>query len=102
MFHSFHRHLFFSFFLSFFFAEPSKSWGTGLLICIISGVFSSGLNIAISFGSKMEDLAKDYGTPAAFSDNAEWGLAVGGGFLVNAIYCMYRLTRVCEEMPIPC
>jgi hypothetical protein len=53
---------------------PTKSWRTGLVLCVLSGVFSAGLNIAISFGTKMGDLAQANGTDSAFADNAAWSL----------------------------
>jgi L-rhamnose-H+ transport protein len=68
-------------------------FGVGLVICILSGVFSSMLNFAFVFGEEMRQLSLQAGTSTAMSGNAIWALAVSTGFLANAGYCFYLLSK---------
>jgi L-rhamnose-H+ transport protein len=68
-------------------------FGVGLLICILSGVFSSMLNFAFVFGEEMRQISLDSGASTAMSGNAIWALAVSCGFLPNAAYCIYLLNK---------
>ena len=68
-------------------------FGVGLLICILSGVFSSMLNFAFVFGQQLQDLSQQAGASTAMSGNAIWALAVSCGFLPNAAYCVYLLNK---------
>jgi L-rhamnose-H+ transport protein len=68
-------------------------FGVGLVICILSGVFSSMLTFAFVFGDKMQDLSRQAGASAAMSGNAIWALAVSCGCLPNVAYCVYLLNK---------
>eukprot|EP00730_Choanoeca_flexa_P004189 TRINITY_DN11623_c0_g1_i6.p1 TRINITY_DN11623_c0_g1~~TRINITY_DN11623_c0_g1_i6.p1 ORF type:complete len:348 (+),score=37.33 TRINITY_DN11623_c0_g1_i6:194-1237(+) len=72
-------------------AKPS--FVAGLVICIISGLFSPCLNLAIAFGSDLGKEAEHLGNGKTFSDNATWTLAVGAGMITNAAYCIYLLNK---------
>jgi L-rhamnose-H+ transport protein len=69
------------------------SFGVGLLICILAGVFSSMLNFAFVFGEEMRQISLSTGTSSAMSGNGIWALAVSCGFLPNAAYCIYLLNK---------
>jgi L-rhamnose-H+ transport protein len=70
-----------------------SGFGTGLLICILSGVFSSMFNFAFVFGEELRQQALKAGAGPAMGGNAIWALSVGSGFFVNAVYCVYLLNK---------
>ncbi|MGO8814627.1 MAG: L-rhamnose/proton symporter RhaT [Terriglobia bacterium] len=70
-----------------------SGFGAGLVICILSGVFSSLLNFAFVFGEEMHQLSLQAGAATAMSSNAIWGLAVSCGCLPNVAYCVYLLNQ---------
>jgi L-rhamnose-H+ transport protein len=70
-----------------------SGFGVGLVICILSGVFSSMLTFAFVFGDKLQDLSHQAGASTAMSGNGIWALAVSCGFLPNAAYCVYLLNK---------
>jgi L-rhamnose-H+ transport protein len=70
-----------------------SGFGVGLVICILSGVFSSMLTFAFVFGDKMQDLSRQAGASAAMSGNVIWALAVSCGCLPNVAYCVYLLNK---------
>jgi len=74
-------------------ASERSGFGVGLVICILSGVFSSMLNFAFVFGEEMRQLSLQAGTSTAMSGNGIWALAVSTGFLANAAYCVYLLNK---------
>ena len=68
-------------------------FGVGLIICILSGVFSSMLTFAFVFGDKLQNLSHLAGATPAMAGNAIWALGVSCGFLPNAAYCIYLLNK---------
>jgi L-rhamnose-H+ transport protein len=74
-------------------AAERSGFGVGLVICILSGVFSSMLTFAFVFGDKMQDLSRQAGASAAMSGNGIWALAVSCGCLPNVAYCIYLLNK---------
>jgi L-rhamnose-H+ transport protein len=70
-----------------------SGFGTGLIICVFSGIFSSMLNFAFIFGDEVKQHALDAGASSAMAGNAIWALAVTSGFVANAIYCVYLLNK---------
>ena len=74
-------------------ASERSGFGVGLIICILSGVFSSMLNFAFVFGEEMRQLSLQAGASTAMSGNGIWALAVSCGFLPNAAYCIYLLNK---------
>src|SRR3984893_9707457 len=65
----------------------------GLVICILSGIFSSMLNFSFVFGDELRLRALNAGASAAMAANPIWALTVSGGFLANLFYCVYLLNR---------
>jgi L-rhamnose-H+ transport protein len=65
----------------------------GLVICIISGIFSAMLNFSFVFGKDLQQAALAAGASPAMSSNVIWALALGAGFLANAGYCIYLLQK---------
>ena len=74
-------------------ASGRSGFGTGLIICVFSGVFSSMLNFAFIFGDEVRQRALDAGASSAMAGNAIWSLAVTSGFIANAVYCVYLLNK---------
>jgi L-rhamnose-H+ transport protein len=74
-------------------AEERSGFGVGLIICILSGIFSAMLNFAFVFGEEMHQLTLHAGASTAMSGNAIWALSVSFGCLPNAAYCLYLLNK---------
>src|SRR5260221_4013198 len=70
-----------------------RGFALGLLICILSGVFSAMLNFSFTFGKELQDRSVSLGATANASANPIWSLALSAGFLANAGYCAYLLNR---------
>ncbi|MFQ5684678.1 MAG: L-rhamnose/proton symporter RhaT, partial [Candidatus Binatia bacterium] len=73
--------------------SPAKTFGSGLLICVLSGLLSPMLNFSLAFGEGIAQRAVELGAEPASAPNAIWALAVCSGFVVNAGYCSYLLLR---------
>ncbi len=76
--------------------NPSVTGGkfiTGLLVSILSGIFSPMLNFGFVYGEPLQSAARDMGAQANLASNAVWAPALLGGFLVNAGYAVYLLNR---------
>jgi len=65
----------------------------GLLVCIISGVLSSMLNLALVFGDGIRLSALKAGASDFAAVNALWLPVEAAGFLATFVYCSYLLTR---------
>jgi L-rhamnose-H+ transport protein len=67
-------------------APSAKSgFAFGMLLCILSGIFSAMLNFSFVFGKEL--------ATAAMSANPVWALALSAGFLANSAYCGYLLNK---------
>jgi L-rhamnose-H+ transport protein len=73
---------------------PKKpSFAVGLLICLVSGVLSPMLNLALAFGSDIADRAQTVGGASeTMASNAVWAIAVLSGSIANIGYCSYLLS----------
>ena len=71
---------------------PRSGFGTGLLICMASGILSSALNFGFVFGKPLQDAATALGA-GAMASTAIWVPALAAGFLANAGYSVYLLER---------
>jgi L-rhamnose-H+ transport protein len=74
-------------------ASERSGFSVGLIICILSGIFSAMLNFAFVFGEEMRQLSLQAGASTAMSGNAIWALGVNCGCLPNAAYCIYLLNK---------
>ncbi len=70
----------------------SRFW-TALLICVLAGVFSPMLNFSFVFGEELRRRAIELGVQPALASNAIWPLCLTAGFLVNAGYPIYLLSK---------
>jgi L-rhamnose-H+ transport protein len=76
--------------------DPTATGGrfvTGLVISILSGIFSPMLNFGFVYGEPLQTAARGMGAQANLASNAIWAPALLGGFLVNAGYAVYLLNR---------
>jgi L-rhamnose-H+ transport protein len=69
------------------------SFVVGLVICAMSGLFSSALNFSYAFGGEAIDKARTLGASRLWSPGAVTALAVSGGFVANFLYCAYLLRK---------
>jgi len=74
-------------------ASPRSGFTLGLIICILSGLFSSMLNFSFVFGDELRVRALAAGASASMAANPIWSLSVTGGFIANAVYCVYLLRK---------
>ena len=66
---------------------------TGIVICLLSGILASMLNLAMAFGRDIARQAVNLGANVANASNAIWVLAVAFGAIANAGYCIWLLAR---------
>jgi L-rhamnose-H+ transport protein len=65
----------------------------GLVICVLSGIFSPMLNFSFVFGKELQKLTILSGAKPAMASNLIWAVALTAGFIVNAGYCVYLLQK---------
>ncbi|HEV2494075.1 MAG TPA: L-rhamnose/proton symporter RhaT [Terriglobia bacterium] len=70
----------------------SRFW-LGLLICVLSGIFSPMLNFSFVFGKNLQELTLKSGAHPAMASNLVWAVALSAGFVANAGYCAYLLGK---------
>ncbi|MFB3903587.1 MAG: L-rhamnose/proton symporter RhaT [Acidobacteriota bacterium] len=74
--------------------QKQVSYKLALSVCIISGILSSMLNFAFTFGVPIATVAKSR-LPAPGSDflasNTVWLVALAGGFVPFFLYCLFLL-----------
>ena len=51
------------------------------------------LNLSFAYGAPLAQLSRDRGADPIFEANAIWVIALTAGFLVNAGYCAYLITK---------
>lgn len=74
-------------------SQKESSSAAGLLLCVTAGVLAPMLNFSFAFGSKIIAEATTYGISSARAVNAIWVLALAGGFVSNAGYCVILLLK---------
>ncbi|MHB9035396.1 MAG: L-rhamnose/proton symporter RhaT [Armatimonadota bacterium] len=72
--------------------RPTGVFVKGLIICVMSGIFSPMLNFAFAFGDRIRAEAIASGAGIGASD-AIWAVALLGAFLANAFACALYLSR---------
>lgn len=70
-----------------------SGFAVGLVICILSGIFSSMMNFAFVFGDNLRKGALQLGASTAMAANPIWAITVSGGFVANCLYCVYLLNK---------
>lgn len=74
-------------------AGVGSGFTVGLVICILSGIFSSMLNFSFVFGNELRVRALEFGASNTMAANPIWALSVTGGFVANFLYCFYLLNK---------
>jgi L-rhamnose-H+ transport protein len=74
-------------------AAGARRFRTGLVICVLSGVFSPMLNFAFVFGAPLREAALRLGEAPSQASNTLWALALTAGFVPNAGYALYLIGR---------
>jgi L-rhamnose-H+ transport protein len=69
------------------------SFFTGVMVCCLSGLFSSALNFSYAFGGEAVQRALALGASTTWSSGVVTALAVAGGFLANFAYCAYLVNK---------
>ncbi|MDL2222326.1 L-rhamnose/proton symporter RhaT, partial [Parabacteroides sp. OttesenSCG-928-N08] len=62
----------------------------GLLVALLAGVMSACFSLGLEAGNEMVEQAKAAGANSLFALNPVILLVTCGGFLTNAIYCLYQ------------
>ena len=74
-------------------ARTSAQVRKGVLLAISAGVLGTLFNFAVVFGDPLRNLAERAGTPPVYANNAIWCVSLLGGFVINAGYCGYLLSK---------
>lgn len=84
-------------------SNDSKSPGsggimlTGLLVCVVAGILSSGLNIAFHIGNNIGNIGKisveQFGTPESMNGMAVWTLVFIGGGISSCGFSLFMLFK---------
>jgi L-rhamnose-H+ transport protein len=78
------------------YAASKSKFRKGLILCFISGFFSSMLNFAFEFGTHLKEAALSQlgtGSNAFYGSSVTWAVALSGGFLAFIIYAIYLLAK---------
>jgi L-rhamnose-H+ transport protein len=65
----------------------------GLILCLSAGLLAPMLNFSFAFGSRINASAIEQGASLQSAVNAIWLLALFGGFISNAGYCVFLLVK---------
>jgi L-rhamnose-H+ transport protein len=74
-------------------APPRRSFGLGLLLCVLSGILCPCGNFGFAFGSEMTAVAGQLGTAAQHASFPLWALLALPPFLCSGVFCLYLLVR---------
>lgn len=70
-----------------------KQFGSGLLIAIAAGVFSSFLSFALAFTPQVVETARQLGASTVWASNVVLAPTTTGGSLANFAYCALMMRR---------
>lgn len=65
----------------------------GILIAVVCGVLSALLNVGFSNAAPIAKTAEDFGVITRNSSLVAWVVVLWGAFLMNALYCVYLLSK---------
>jgi L-rhamnose-H+ transport protein len=69
------------------------SFVAGLVLCLLSGIGSSCMSLALNEATPISNAAITLGASQAASLNAVWPVLLGGGMLANVLYCVFLIIR---------
>jgi L-rhamnose-H+ transport protein len=70
-----------------------KSLGRGVLFCVISGLGSALVNIGLTAGVPLKQVAMENGAAAIWAPNAAWLPLMLAGGVPNLVFCIYLLSK---------
>lgn len=73
--------------------SENKNLKTGLIIAVLSGLLSAALGIGFANGIDIKQLAENAGASVMNSSLAVWVVVLWGGFIINAGYAVFLLTK---------
>jgi L-rhamnose-H+ transport protein len=75
--------------------KPIQQGGlaAGLIICILSGIFSAMMNFAFAFSSSISQAGMGLGASESGALNIVWLITFVGGFIPTGLYTAYLLAR---------
>ena len=65
----------------------------GVVLAILSGIFSPMSNLSFAYGTPLSDLAVDMGTSTLLAPNVIWVIALSAGSAVNVVYCSVLISK---------
>lgn len=71
----------------------NKNLKAGLIIAILSGLLSAALGIGFANGIAIREIAENAGASVRNSSLAVWVVVLWGGFIINAGYAIFLLTK---------
>jgi len=72
---------------------PRRSFGLGMLLCVLSGLLCPCGNLGFAFGLEVRALATRWGTTPQYSSIPLWAFLTFPPFICNAAVCVYLLLR---------
>jgi L-rhamnose-H+ transport protein len=72
--------------------RSGRQYVQGVLICVVSGVLSSLMNLGIVLAAPVQAIARESGASPIGAANVFWPLFLAGGFAANLLYCSWRLS----------
>jgi len=73
--------------------DHQRSFMAGLILCLLSGIGSSCMSVALNEATPISNAAITFGASQAASLNVVWPVLLGGGMLVNVLYCCFLIIR---------
>jgi L-rhamnose-H+ transport protein len=74
-------------------SNTNRSSKVGLAICVLSGIGSSFMSIALNQSSPITRAAERLGVSPTISINTVWPILLGGGLIINGTYCTLLVIR---------
>jgi L-rhamnose-H+ transport protein len=74
-------------------STPKGSFLAGLALCIYTGVLAPCFNLGFVYGNQVATKSLEMGANTVTSTYAVFLLVLGAGFIPNALYCAYLVTR---------
>lgn len=72
---------------------PSQHFASGLIMAIVAGICAAMMNVGVSYGSPLSQIAAQNGAHLGWTANAIWMPLMLGGAIPNILYCVYLLVR---------
>jgi L-rhamnose-H+ transport protein len=66
---------------------------TGIIICLVSGLFSSSINIGFSLARPLVERTIASGAPALWAGNVIWVILFTSGGALNILYCARLMAK---------